>query len=176
MITSAERNTFSGQSDYHSYSSSKHFPNYSFHNSPHVIHAAELPISTVSARTRPKTCMHCAHLFSNGVPKFSSIHSTLAYTKCRCHRPDTTNKLQRLREDHCENTSGKLFKRSVEFSHVAKDNPQTVLPSLTSSLDHHSEQQPLIESELTTSSSKLPALKRYCNICMYYKCTLCSLL
>ena len=109
--------------------------------------------------------MQCAHLFNNGAPRFGSIHSTLAYTKCRCHRPDTSNKLQSLRENHPESTNDKLFKR-VAFAHVAKDSPQSVLPSLRKSVDHHSE-KPLIESsfsELTPSSSKLPTLKRYNDI------------
>ena len=170
LIIPAEKNTLSGHSGYHSYSSSKHFPNYSFRNS-HVIHAApaELPIHT---GRRPKSCMHCTHLFSNGAPKFGSIHSMLAYAKCRCHRPDTSNKLQSLRENHSESTSGsKLFKR-VAFAHAAKDSPQTVLPSLTKDLDRHSE-QPLIESsssELATSNSQLPTLKRYNDIIMLYEC------
>lgn len=165
LTTPAEKNTLVGYSDYHSYS--KHFPNYNFRNY-HIIHAtpAELSVPTVSTGTRPKTCNHCAHLFNNGAPRFGSIHSTLAYAKCRCHRPDTSNKLQSLRENHSENTTDKLFKR-VGLAHVAKDSPQTVLPSLTKSVDHHSE-QPLIESsfsELTASSSKLPTLKRYSDIC-----------
>ena len=151
-----------GHSGYHSYSGSKNFPNYNFRNS-HLIQAtpAEMPISNVFTKTRPKTCMHCAHLFSNGTPKLSSIHSTLAYAKCRCHRPDTTNKL--LREEHSsEGTNGKLSK-GVEFAHIAKDSPpQAVLPTLTKSVDHHSE-EPLVESSLSglaTSNSKLPTLKR----------------
>ena len=161
MTTPAEKNILVGHSNYHSYPNSKH---YNFR----IIHAipAELPVSTGA---RPKTCMHCAHLFNNRVPRFGSIHSTLAYAKCRCHRPDTSNKLQSLRENHSENTSDKLFKR-VAFSHVAKDSPQTMLPSLTKSVDHHSE-QPLIESsfsELTASSSKLPTLKRYSDIILMY--------
>lgn len=147
-----------GHGGYYSYSSSKHFPNYNFHNS-RIIDA-----SPVSDKTRrPKSCMHCVHLFNNGAQNFSSIHSTLAYAKCRCHRPDTSkiqNDQGNLMEDRYENsTSDKLFKK-VEFPHITKDNLQTVLPSLN--VDHQPE-QPLMEaslSELTSSNSKLPTLKR----------------
>lgn len=163
----AERNHFRGHSGYHSYSGTKHLPNYNLHNS-HIISAtpSELPIPNETRPwTRPRSCMHCVHLSNNGTPQINSIHSTLAYAKCRCHRPDTTNKFQNrasLRENHIENENGKVFKR-VEFSCVTKDIPQTVLPSLTKNPDHPSE-QPLIESsfsDLTTSTSKLPTLKRY---------------
>ena len=148
----------------------KPLPKYKFHISP-----ASSPIATVT-RTRPRSCKHCVHLFTNGPPRLTgSIHSTLAYAKCRCHRPETT-KLQSLRENHhseatsCKNQASRLHKR-VEF---AKDTSQNVLPSLTKSLDPHPEQPSVIESsfsELTTSSSKLPTLKR----CIVMYCSLCSL-
>ena len=146
-----------GHTGYHSYFGSKHFPNYSFRNANITTAIPSDMPSQTRPQTRTRTCMRCAHSPNNGVPKFSSIHSTLAYAKCRCHRPETTHKLQSRassREAQRESTSGKLF-RTIQFPQVASDNSQTVLPSLARNTDHHSEQQ-LMES----STSKLPTLKR----------------
>jgi len=140
--------------------------NYNFHGS-HIISptSPELSIPTVSTKARPKSCIHCVHLLSGSTaPKFGSIHSTLAYAKCRCHRPDTSKLYNQTssRENHCGNTNGRLFKR-VGLPYINEESSQTLLPSIARNLDHHSE-QPLTEtscSELASSSNKFPVLKRY---------------
>ena len=157
QVIPAGRSHSRGHTGYHSYFGSKHFPNYSFRNAGVFTAIPSDMSSQTRPQTRPRSCMRCAHSPNNGATKFNSIHSTLAYAKCRCHRPDTTNKLQSRgssREAQSESTSGKLF-RTVQFPQVANDNPQTVLPSLARNTDHHSEQN-LME----TSTSKLPSLKR----------------
>lgn len=163
LITPVEKKVLRGHSSNYFHPNST---NYNFHNS-HIISPTlpESPIPTVSTKIRPRSCVHCAYLFSgNGAPKFGSIHSTLAYAKCRCHRPDTSklNSQANPRENHCDNTNGRLLKRA-ELPVVSEEGSQTVLPSITRNSDHYSEQS-LVEtscSELASSSDKFPLLKRY---------------
>ena len=154
----AEKSHSRGHTGYHSYSSSKHFPNYSFRNPGFITATPSEVLSQTRPQTRPRSCMRCAHTLNNGVPKFSSIHSTLAYAKCRCHRPGTTNRLQSRASSReaaqCESTTGKLFK-TVQFPQVTNDNSQR--PSLARNSDLS--EQPSVESEVT-STRKLPTLKR----------------
>ena len=55
-------------------------------HSPMHIQETKLPSITVSLLINdPKTCPKCEHVLRNGF-QGNNIHSTLAYSRCRCHR------------------------------------------------------------------------------------------